>query len=364
MRSGLKRFMILVGIWVSVPSFSYAVRIAFWSSWQKNCGLATYTEHMKNALNERSHDVFIYEHDMSDDLVVKRVLADKIDFFNIQYIQGLFPAKRITAVIRTLKQMSPVKILLTVHAEDKFLTDFVPYVDKFLFFKEPISFRQKEKIAMIRLGLPIVRKKLDRNALREKYGFSTKDIVITTFGFLMRWKELPETLDAIVPYLQKNKNVKIQLLTSRNSFVGGFDQETKSIEKIIKEYHLARRVVFITDFLSQTELTERLALSDVGFLWGNVTSRASSGASREFATAKVPLVTTDCDHYETLGGGVVKVRPDRALFVKTVFDLVKDKNKQLALRYELEDVYNQQNYLCCAQRLEEICFSCGGSGHV
>ena len=122
-------------------------------------------------------------------------------------------------------------------------------------------------------------------------------------------------------------------------------QVNEKIKEVIKKYKIEDQVIHITNFLSQQELSERLWISDLGYLWGDGSINASSASIKEFISARLPAVVTNSQRYmhdKVLG--IIKTNEKLESFAEEIFNLLKDSKKLYVLRNQLEKEYKHLNY--------------------
>lgn len=317
-------------------------KIAYWSTWKIKCGIAVYTENLCKALEHAGYTPTVYRHDMPPKALINALVRDHIDVLNIQFEPGMMkPIGKLIRILREIRKRG-VKIILTIHKEIPGLRALVPHVNHFICFKTP-QFLNTPKKTIIHHGVPLFSPEADKTTLREKYGFSDEHVILTTTGFLTSWKEYDVMLDALVPWIQSNPNNRLQLLTSYNTiYINDCAIEDKKIKEVIARYHLEDQVIHLTHFIPQQELSERLWLSDLGYLWG--TWNTTSGVAAQLIAARLPSIATNSPHYHDLIAGTIKTASEKEEFVSMIAKTINDKEALQKMRDELEQSYNELNY--------------------
>lgn len=323
--------------------------IGFLSSCNIKCGIASYTNHHIQALSRLGHQVLCYSSNQPPSLLLVQMQKDKISILHIQYEPGLYqtyyaPAQLINFIKNA--QQSGIKIVITMHKEDQNTVAIAEAADARIYHK-PSQYIASSKpyIFVVPHGVPVFIPSLNRNALRKKYGFSHNDIILTCFGFLEPSKEHATILKALVPLIKSNQNYRIQLLTSLNDhFLETSKNEAIKIKKVIERYKLKKQVVHITEFLPQHEISERLYLSDLGYLWINHNTQSSSGAFKEFIAAKLPLVCPNSTHYYDSPAGIIKTPLDKKKFISKIQSMLSNQELLTSLKKQLNSYYNEFNY--------------------
>ncbi len=325
-------------------------KIGYWnSSWNKKCGVAIYTQHLITALKKKNYSTIVYDNPIDEyQLLPDKVKKDGIKVLNIQYYPHLVcPLNQLIILIHKINALG-IKTIVTFHLETEDSQKIVDAATHAIFHR-PLSFvkQDSKKISFIPLGVPVFDCDLSKKQLREKYNFSQNKLILTTFGFLIPWKEYSSVLEILAPYLKLNPEYHLQLLTSipnvSNDMIEDGKIEHSKIEEIVKKNKIENQVTHKIDFLSQSELSERLALSDLGFSWGSLTINDTSAAAKEFVSARLPLVLTKSPHYHDMNYGTIKVGCDKNFFVKTIIKTLKDRSKIISLKEEMDFFYKKTN---------------------
>lgn len=331
---------------LDLKSISYQdLRIGYWSTWQVKCGIAIYTEHLYNAVKHIGGNAFGYSHTMTPIELLQRIDLDKIHVLNIQYEPAIMPPTDLLINLIKEIQRRRVKVFLTLHSEPDTVKRLLDIVDGFIYHKPPtLIHSDNRKVNIIPMGVPVFDPTRSLSEARAFYGFKDTDKIITTTGFMFTWKQHANVLESMVPYLKADSNIKVQLLTSSND-INPYEciKENKNIKAVIERNNIENQVVHITDFLSQNELSERLWLSNLGYLWSDITTSSSSAAGKEFITSRLPLIATESSHYHDLISGVIKTPMDKGLFISKIFEILNHEDIS-HLYSELETTYNLLNY--------------------
>jgi hypothetical protein len=205
------------------------------------------------------------------------------------------------------------------------------------------------------MGVPIFNPIMDKSSYRQKYNIEPNKFVISTVGFMFRWKHHAIFLEHMVNHLRQNNNIMIQLLTSFHSLNNKeCIEENNKITNLISSNTLKDRIIHITDFIPQEELNSRLFLSDLGFLWSGIETTSSSAAIKEFVASRLPLVKTDSNHLHDVNAGCIVTNKDMSNFVAKIMEVYHNPNILDKLRAEIEDCYNQINYGQTIDRFVDI----------
>ncbi len=326
------------------------LRVGYWSSWNIKCGIAIYTKNLYVALKKAGHSVFVYPHTLSPNELLEQVKQDGIQVLNIQYEPGILPSTEVLLPLIQNLRVNGIKVVAIVHYESNDMHRLIHLFDQCIYHKPSLFFEETGKINMVHHGVPVfepplIRTQEFRKRLRVKYGFNTNDIILTTTGFMANWKQFGPILEFLVPWLKSNPNHKVQLLTSYNTFTPELCAvEHAKVRDVVEKYQLKAQVIHITKFLDQKELSRRLYISDLGYLWAGMDTRSVSGAAAQFIAARLPTVVTDSTHYMDLVAGTIRTPKDPEIFVATIEQTIKDTSLRRKLRTELELCYHELNY--------------------
>jgi hypothetical protein len=186
-----------------------------------------------------------------------------------------------------------------------------------------------------------------KSNLRKKYGYKDSDIIISTFGFMIGWKRHDIIIENLKTYMDKDPKIKLQFLTAMPGRID-LSKEKNRIKKAIEKSGHKKNITHLTNFLTEQEVNERLAMSDVGFLWGlNDYARkilgdkpnTTSASDKQFVSARLPLVAVDCPHYHNCNLGVIKTDENMKNFISTIIKVSKNKELLAKLRNEMEVKY-------------------------
>ena len=324
---------------------SIRLRVGYWSTWQVACGIAVYTEHLVKALSYHGATVFPYSNKLSITELLDAAIRDRINVLNIEYEPAIMPKlPELLELINKLQRRN-IKIVITFHSEPEGTEQLVAAADQVIFHKIPTRAIIGDKVNHLSMGVPVFEPNGSRDIIRSHYGFTPQDKILATTGFMFTWKQHADLLERLVPLLNSDPSIKIQLLTAFNDVnPKECSVEEAKIKAIIDVYRLHNQVTHITSFLSQYELSERLWLSDLGYLWSGLTTTSSSAASKEFITARLPVVITDSNHYHDMQTGVIRTPMDKSLFTETICTSLKNNNLLEILRRDLDAVYKELNY--------------------
>lgn len=335
----------------------YPINIGFWSSWKIPCGIAMHTEHLYNALKKKDWNVFVFEHVLTCDEVIKRALDNQLDIIHIQYDVDIFPpVKQFIAALKELRK-SKIRIVLTIHAETHHTRYIIPYSDVCIFHKPPhesYAFHQR-KITVLPMGIPVFNVESSLLDVRRKYNFETSDTIVTTIGLLLPHKEFSRIVEIFAPHLLANHKVKLQMIIPTPlRYSQSSNVEYEKLKSVISKYALENQTVLITNFIPQQELSERIWISDVGYQWFNHNTPSTSAAAKEYFSAQVPLVLNDSSHFHDNTIGVYKTPSNPDQFVAAIINLLSNGQLKAQMREQLKNHYLLFNFDTLIKRYESL----------
>ncbi|MGJ8550734.1 glycosyltransferase [Winogradskyella wichelsiae] len=152
------------------------------------------------------------------------------------------------------------------------------------------------KIEIISHGTHLV-KHQDKSLLKEKYHVSDRK-VISTFGFLGPGKNIETTLNALPEIIKEHPEILFLIVgkTHPTLFNQQGDAYMHSLQKKVDELKLTDHVQFVNKFVPLPELLEYLQLSDCYVFSSNDPNQAVSGTFSYAVSCGCPIVSTPIPH--------------------------------------------------------------------
>jgi len=153
-----------------------------------------------------------------------------------------------------------------------------------------------QKITIIAHGTHLV-PHLSEKFLKEKYGLTGRK-VLTTFGLLSAGKSIETTLDALPAIIEKCPEVMFLVMGKTHPEVVKNDGEVyrKSLEQKVKELGIKDNVKFINKYLALPELLDYLQLTDIYLFTSNDPNQAVSGTFAYAMSCGCPIISTPIPH--------------------------------------------------------------------
>jgi len=152
------------------------------------------------------------------------------------------------------------------------------------------------KITTIAHGTHLV-PHLSEKFLKDKYGLTGKK-VLTTFGLLSSGKSIETTLDALPAIVKQIPNVMFLIIGKTHPEVvkNENEQYRDSLELKVKELRLENNVKFINKYLDLPDLLEYLQLTDIYVFTTNDPNQAVSGTFVYAMSCGCPIISTPIPH--------------------------------------------------------------------
>ena len=230
-----------------------------------------------------------------------------------------------------------------------YVVPFLPLVDRFVLhrFYDDVPPNSVE----IPLGCPVYVPGENREQIRARLALPKDRLVITSLGFLADWKRWGEIVEAVaaeisdiaflqintaIPFWPNHETVERDTARVRAALVQGLGQH--SIE-----------------FLPERELLDRVYASDLGFVFHPIHTGSVSAATKQFVSARCPLVVTGSSHASDLDGGVVRVESfDPHVFAREVRRVAADKGLHARMREGMAREYDRLNMDVTAARYVQL----------
>lgn len=154
----------------------------------------------------------------------------------------------------------------------------------------------QQKINVIAHGTHLV-EHLNEAFLKEKYGLKGRK-VLTTFGLLSSGKSIETTLDALPAIVKTNPEVIFLVMGKTHPEVVKNDGEEyrNMLEAKVKTLKLQDHVRFINKYLELTELLEYLQFTDIYVFSANDPNQAVSGTFAYAMSCGCPIISTPIPH--------------------------------------------------------------------
>ena len=343
---------------VSVPSKSPDVmKIALYSSKRDRCGISTYTSQLEEAFTLLGHNVRYWGSQPPYDATFDEIRSWKPDVFHVQHENSIMPSDGSLEKYAGLMCREGTRVVFTLHTESDAAIQMVRAATmnaaKSIVVHRPTA--SATDAVVVPMPCTSVGVMESRSDLRRRFGFPEDAFVLSTVGFMIPWKDHPRMVEALLPWIESKPFLHLQVIASEhfNESMRGYAADCRMrISRITAKFP---RVHHVDGYPSDRELVERLAASDLGYVWCPFDTGSSSAAAAQFTTARCPLVATDSSHYAFLGTGIVRgSKTDLDSFVKLVQKTAEDRALLAELRDNQRRMYRDRNYIATALKHLEI----------
>jgi len=334
----------------------------------RECGIATYTFDLKNALDNKFENCFdikicaletetekhsykgeevdlilTTDNAASYESIAATINLDKnLELVMIQHEFGLFKSNE-EAFIKFLKAITkPIIIAFhTVLPEPN--KDLEKTVKELASIAKIVTVMTKssaellqntygvepEKIKIISHGTHLV-KHLDKSILKEKYNVLGRK-VISTFGFLGPGKSIETTLNALPEVIKQHPDILFLIVgkTHPTLFSQQGNAYMESLEKIVDDLKINDHVKFVTKFVPLPELLEYLQLSDCYVFTSKDPNQAVSCTFSYAVSCGCPILSTPIPHAREVlqeGQGLLFDFGDSKQLAEKMNELLKDED--------------------------------------
>lgn len=197
----------------------------------------------------------------------------------------------------------------------------------------------------IPLGCPVYHPP-SRDELRAKLGVGPNEVLLTTVGFLTRWKRIPEVVGELVARLPAGVRVHVQTPWPFNPVGADVAAEDAALRQV-RGAHVS------TAFLPERELLDLVHASDLGFVFHGIDTGSVSAATKQFVSARTPLIVTGSTHASDLQGVLRVPGFSVEAFVNEVVRVAQDGPYRERMREAMRAEYERINMDVVAKRYVE-----------
>lgn len=340
---------------IAVESRKPKMKVALYSSKRERCGISTYTSHLADALAGLGCEVQYFSSQPPYEQRFQEILAWKPDVFHFQHETSIMPGGGDIARFSAMLRQGGTKVFITLHTESPENVQIARSAGPIIMHRTPQHAPDAHVMPMPCTNAPHLP---ERSAARRHFGFPDSAFVISTVGFMIPWKDHPKILELMIPWLRSRQDVHVQLIASEhfNESLRGYAHLCRQqIAQLATGGAVADRVHHVDGYPSDTELVNRLSMSDLGYVWCPFDTGSASAAGSQFISARCPLVASTSSHYATLGDGVVRASKENVReFISLVQRTADDRGLLQQLKAKQEEVYGSRNYTETARKHLEI----------
>jgi glycosyltransferase involved in cell wall biosynthesis len=317
-----------------VPAKFSRPRFGWVSTWSTPCGIASYSAHL---LSNMAGDVTVFAahtekpfsadgadiircwSSTSDDPLVtlhQMIEQAAIDVVVIQFQYAFFDFGMLSNFIHKQKRAGRVVVMIMHATQDSnelpkrrmaMLVDALGECDRILVHSVADMNRLKEyglveNVAIFPHGI------LESGHLipNDQEDLSTnRSFRISSYGFCLPHKGLPQLVEAIGYLVQRGENVTLKMI---NAEYPGHSRETlEQIEAAIEKWGVRDRVLLVTDYLSDEKSLEYLLDSDLIVFPYQGTGESASGAVRYGLATGRPVAVTPIPIFDDVKSAVLRL---------------------------------------------------------
>lgn len=294
-------------------------RISLISSYNSQCGLATYSQDLYPKIMSNFKDFKILANiDISKSLAkdpenleriwqstgidldktVEKAKENKSDFVHIQFNLSYYSPGKLAEMINSLLK-SGVKVLLTMHSMIPAYADISETLKKvnriYVLSNKEKDFLNNlgvdKNVLVVKHGLPNYPNS-DKNHLQKEFGFTGRQ-VIATHGMIHDKKGFLELTKSIALLVKEFPEILLLLITAINRDNSTSRAYYNKIVDFIKTEKLEKNVLLFTDFLETPVIIKLLQSADLLVLPYAELKEGASGAIKYCLASRRPLVITN-----------------------------------------------------------------------
>lgn len=177
-----------------------------------------------------------------------------------------------------------------------------------------------------------------KREIRQRLGIPPDATVVTTLGFLSPWKRLPEVA---LNLLAQNAGIFVQMICPSH-FSGESMGEVSKMRDLASVHSANLR--WSPEFIPASEVLDRVAASDLGFVYHPVNTGSCSAATKPFVSARCPVVLTPSNHSSDVREGAYRVPSyDLGEFTRMVVAVARDPRLLIELQAGMQRDYERLN---------------------
>ncbi len=362
-------------------------RIGWISTWNSKCGIATYSQHLIEAMPGEvtvlapENEVTLLGLDASLRLWrqsksvsnLGRILAheksNEIDAFVIQFNYGFFNHQDLSNFIKQAKDRGKA-VIICLHATHlpwdlvprenyqlQYIADALSLCDRILVHSVDDLNRLKniglvENVALFPHG---VLRRSDTIAARKSGDAHT----IATYGFALPHKGLQEMIEAVRLMHERGRKVRLKMVNAQYP-IDASAELLEAIKRQIANYGLSNFVEMHVSFLPDTESLALLTDSDLIVFPYQQTSESASGAVRYGMAVERPVAVTPLPIFNDLDGATFRMPgtspSDLARGISATLDAIAAGASEVsAIAAKADNWREQHDYQMVGRRLFNIC---------
>lgn len=310
------------------------LRLGWASTWNEQCGIATYSGYLLQHLPAGEVDLKVYGRvgsskqdggvalanywrdasETSLSQLVEAMLADRVEVAVFQFNFGFFNVRALGRATRLLEERG-IRVVVVLHStRDVDKPDFKASLSDAEGLGDASrilvhSLEDLNRLVDMGLGRRAVLfphgamdgPMLDKGSARRRLRIQDDVKIIASYGFMLPHKGLPELVDAFAQVLEKHPDAYLFMINSL--FPDGVSQALlEELTAKLEKSGLRERVRLFTDFLPEETSIALLQAADVIVFPYQETAESASGAVRFGLAAHRPVACTPLGIFSDLEG--------------------------------------------------------------
>ena len=352
------------------------LKIAWVSTWNEKCGIATYSEHLieqnktdkiyilapKNAEINHKDSVNVsrcWNLDNQDNLeeLYQKIISLSVDAVIIQMNFYFFDYEALTRFVSELKVVG-ITVTLTLHStvspeKTKDLSNLKHGLDLLdrVIVHTPADLNRLKNIGVINNTLLLPHGVLDKKAAAIDWRFKGKQC-IASYGFALPHKGIEELIEAFKKISNKRDDLILLLMNAEHPDKTSAEFILK-VKKQIINLNIDNKVYFKTDFLPDEDSLGYLSHADIIAMPYQNTGESSSGAVKMAIASGSRVIVTPLTIFEDVNGAVEYFDGNK------VSDIIHGLEKLLDKKYsksidEIQDWRREHSYNVISHRLFNV----------
>jgi glycosyltransferase involved in cell wall biosynthesis len=362
------------------------IRLAWVSTYNSRCGLATYSEHLLEHFDRQVYDITIIANhagpvqpdpadvirlwpDRSGSLAAVREFIGTFDAVFVNFHFSLMGLHDLAEMLQAA-QLAGIDTYIALHKTLDTMIDgrlaslgeiagVLRGCTRLIVHTEADIARLKrfavtDNLVMIPPGA-IDRPALDAATVRSLIGLQQFHPIVGTFGFMLPPKGLPQLIHAFALVVRHFPEAMLLMLSAE--YPGSVEsvEERDRCQALIRGLGLEDRVRLIDDFLATEDVLLLLNACDVTVFAYQHSGESDSGAVRLGLAAGPPVATTSLPIFANLAGVVHQFAGRTATAIaEGILALLGDRDLSAAIRRRQQDWIGRNNWAAQAARIDRI----------
>jgi glycosyltransferase involved in cell wall biosynthesis len=355
------------------------INLAWVSSFNTKCGIATYSEYLLENINEPNINLKVYAN-YDDEILyesveknITRCWKDRFDVDNkslineiikqnsthvvINFNFGFFSMDNLKDIIENLKDNN-IKIIVIFHSVQdvtikglesslSWIKESLSKIDKILVhnISDLNIFKSLGLVKNVKLFIHGVKTYPNNNQkieeIKQKFNLKNK-FIVASYGFLLPHKGVVELIQAFKEVISQKSDTHLLLVNALYPAPVSYEYQQQCLEEIQK-LGLESNITMINDFLDNKDTHEYLSSAQLLVMPYKQTQESASGAVKHALATKRPVLCTPSNIFSDVNQIVHFT--DSYLpsdIAKKMIELIEDKSK-LNSKYEVQERWVEEH---------------------